>query len=293
MSAVTDGHKERFEKEINLHSSLDHENIVKFVGAIVHPALVLVTELVTGDTLTKYLYSIRPQLLDLKLAISFALDVARAMKYLHGNHIVHRDLKPNNLLLTEDKRRIKLADFGMAIEESSNEMNSTAGTYRWMAPEVIRTEDHIVGEKKRYDRKVDVYSFAIVFWELLTNELPFNGRHGFQVAYANVAHNLRPSLENIPNELAPFLEACWAANPKDRPEFVAITHFLGGFLEKLCIADMPPPKLMEVAPLDTGRATESYKKKRSKHFFDSIIRYESTFNWLSVRLHSLTYPNTE
>lgn len=153
----------------------------------------VVTELMKGGTLQKYLWSIRPNCPDLKLSLSLALGISQAMEYLHANGIIHRDLKPSttlytlqfscscrwcdfgitkelqlikhlkyesawrsnsllgnfywsvkfsaltagNLLLTEDKKMIKLADFGLAREEAADEMTAEAGTYRWMAPEVI------------------------------------------------------------------------------------------------------------------------------------------------------------
>lgn len=56
----------------------------------------ILTELMRGGTVQKHLRNIRPQTLDLKLSISFALDISRAMEYLHANGIIHRDLKPGN-----------------------------------------------------------------------------------------------------------------------------------------------------------------------------------------------------
>lgn len=60
--------------------------------------MVIVTELLPGMSLRKYLMSIRPQLLELQVAINFALDIARAMDWLHANGIIHRDLKPGTYM---------------------------------------------------------------------------------------------------------------------------------------------------------------------------------------------------
>lgn len=69
---------------------------MQFIGACKQP-LVIATELLPGMSLRKYLISIRPKLLDLHMAISFSLDIARAMDCLHANGIIHRDLKPGTV----------------------------------------------------------------------------------------------------------------------------------------------------------------------------------------------------
>lgn len=129
----------RFAREVAMLSRVQHKNLVKFIGACKEPVMVIVTELLVGGTLRKYLLNMRPRCLDTRVAIGFALDIARAMECLHSHGIIHRDLKPENLLLTADHKTVKLADFGLAREESLTEMmTAETGTYRWMAPEVIK-----------------------------------------------------------------------------------------------------------------------------------------------------------
>ncbi|KAJ0097581.1 hypothetical protein Patl1_28885 [Pistacia atlantica] len=178
-----------------------------------------------GGNLQKYLWSVRPQCLDLKLSISFALEISRAMEYLHANGIIHRDLKPSNILLTEDKKHIKVGDFGLAREEVMDEMTCEAGTYRWMAPEIFSQDPIPIGVKKHYDHKVDVYSFAMVLWELLTNTVPFKGKESMSVAYA--------AAKDLPEDIVPLLKSCWALDPKARPEFKEIRVFLTNYLSKI------------------------------------------------------------
>lgn len=69
---------------------------LQFIGACKDPLMVIVTELLPGMSLRKYLVSIRPNLPDLQVALNYALDVAKAMECLHANGIIHRDLKPGN-----------------------------------------------------------------------------------------------------------------------------------------------------------------------------------------------------
>ncbi|XP_028076222.1 serine/threonine-protein kinase STY13-like [Camellia sinensis] len=244
-SAVSPERKEKFVREVAMLSRVKHDNIVKFIGAYVEPTMMIITELMRGGTLQKYLWSIRPNSPDLKLSISFALGISRAMEYLHANSIIHRDLKPSNLLLMEDKKKIKVADFGLAREETMGEMTAEVGTYRWMAPELFSVEPIKLGVKKHYNHKVDIYSFSMVLWELLTNSTPFKGRNNVMVAYAS-SMNLRPSMDNIPKDIAPLLESCWAEDPEERPEFVQITDFLLNFLRSMPSIQLKSPKQFEI-----------------------------------------------
>lgn len=70
----------------------------QFIGACKEPVMVIVTELLLGGTLRKYLLKMRPNSLDARTAVGFALDIARAMECLHSHGIIHRDLKPGKLL---------------------------------------------------------------------------------------------------------------------------------------------------------------------------------------------------
>ncbi|XP_051130503.1 serine/threonine-protein kinase STY13 isoform X2 [Andrographis paniculata] len=239
----------RFVREVTMMSKVKHENLVKFIGACKDPLMVIVSELLPGMSLRKYLGSIRPKQLDLPVALNFALDIARAMDCLHANGIIHRDLKPvtkihesyvaDNLLLTENQKSLKLADFGLAREESVTEMmTAETGTYRWMAPELYSTVTLRQGEKKHYNNKVDVYSFGIVLWELLTNRMPFEGMSNLQAAYAAAFKQERPSIpEDTPPELAYIIQSCWVEDSNMRPSFGLIIRMLNEFLFTL----EPPP----------------------------------------------------
>lgn len=221
----------RFAREVAMLSRVQHKNLVKFIGACKEPVMVIVTELLSGGTLRKYLLNLRPNCLDIHIAVGFSLDIARAMECLHSHGIIHRDLKPENLLLTEDQKTVKLADFGLAREESLTEMmTAETGTYRWMAPELYSTVTLRQGEKKHYNHKVDIYSFAIVFWELLHNKQPFEGMSNLQAAYAAAFKNVRPSAEDLPDDLALMLTSCWQEDPNARPNFGQIIQMLLNYL---------------------------------------------------------------
>ncbi|XVF57982.1 hypothetical protein PTKIN_Ptkin07bG0026200 [Pterospermum kingtungense] len=235
----------RFAREVAMLSRVQHKNLVKFIGACKEPIMVIVTELLLGGTLRKYLLNVRPRCLDTRVAIGFALDIARAMECLHSHGIIHRDLKPENLILTEDHKTVKLADFGLAREESLTEMmTAETGTYRWMAPELYSTVTLRHGEKKHYNHKVDAYSFAIVLWELVHNKLPFEGMSNLQAAYAAAFKNVRPSSEDLPEDLALIVTSCWQEDPNARPNFSEIIQMLLHYLSTISPPEpvMPPKR---------------------------------------------------
>ncbi|XP_030529639.1 serine/threonine/tyrosine-protein kinase HT1-like [Rhodamnia argentea] len=272
-SLTNDDYKERFRREVMILSRSTHQNIVKFVGARAEPVMLIVTELMRDGNLHKHLTSIRPQLLDLKLSIGFALDIAGAMEYLHANNIIHRDLKPSNLLLTEDKKHLKLADFGLA-REVSTEMTGEMGTYRWMAPELYSIEPCPRGTRRHYDHKVDVFSFSLILWELLTNTTPFQGRSHVLAAY-DTCRSIRPSVESIPREIIPLLQSCWAHDPSCRPEFTEVTGFLSGVLDKLVSRAEAGAGLAKEADEDVEKAMiveapKEGKQKKSGGFLPTV-----------------------
>ncbi|KAF8409923.1 hypothetical protein HHK36_002442 [Tetracentron sinense] len=253
-SAVSPEGKDKFRREVIMLSKIKHENFVTFIGASIEPTMMIVTELLRGGSLQKYLWDIRPSCPDLQLSISFALDISRVMAHLHANGIIHRNLKPRNLLLTEDQKKLKLANFRLAREVEK--MTTEAGTYRYMAPEMYSPDTLQCAGKKHYDHKVDVYSFSMVLWELLTNCMPFKGRNNIQIVYA-VAKKVRPSVDNLPKDIGILLQSCWAEDPASRPEFMVITNSLSNFLDTLRSQQITPPQVFGIEQEKKSVASDS------------------------------------
>jgi tRNA A-37 threonylcarbamoyl transferase component Bud32 len=212
--------EQQFQQELMMLARLKHPNIVRFIGACRKPMVwCIVTEYAKGGSVRQFLTKRQNRAVPLKLAVKQALDVARGMAYVHELGLIHRDLKSDNLLINADKS-IKIADFGVArIEVQTEGMTPETGTYRWMAPEMI--------QHRPYTQKVDVYSFGIVLWELITGLLPFQNMTAVQAAFAVVNKGVRPI---IPNDCLPILSEimtrCWDGNAEVRPPFAEVVRML-------------------------------------------------------------------
>ncbi|KAI3495150.1 hypothetical protein L1887_37349 [Cichorium endivia] len=224
--------EQQFKSEVTLLSRLYHPNIVQFIAACKKPPVYcIIMEYMSQGTLRMYLNKKEPYSLSTETVLRLALDISRGMEYLHSQGVVHRDLKSNNLLLN-DEMRVKVADFGTScLETQTQESKGNMGTYRWMAPEMVK--------EKPYTRKVDVYSFGIVLWELITALLPFQGMTPVQAAFAVSEKNERPPLPaSCQPALAHLIKRCWAAEPSKRPDFTEIVQALEKYDE--CVREGLP-----------------------------------------------------
>ncbi|KAH1161703.1 hypothetical protein AAZX31_01G049600 [Glycine max] len=223
-----------FRQEVNLLVKLRHPNVVQFLGAVTdRKPLMLITEYLRGGDLHKYLKD--KGALSPSTAINFGLDIARGMAYLHNepNVIIHRDLKPRNVLLVNSSAdHLKVGDFGLSklikVQSAHDvyKMTGETGSYRYMAPEVLK--------HRRYDKKVDVFSFAMILYEMLEGEPPFSNYEPYDGA-KYVAEGHRPSFRGkgyIP-ELRELTEQCWDADMKQRPSFIEIIKHLEKIKENL------------------------------------------------------------
>lgn len=202
-------------KEVELLCKLRHPNIVLFMGACTEPETpCIVTEYLGRGNLANILLDESIEI-DWGLRLQIGIDAARGMAYLHSRNpvIIHRDLKTDNLLV-DDNWQVKVADFGLATVKSRTFAKTMCGTTGWVAPEVLAEEG--------YTEKADVYSFAIILWELLTRKIPYAGKNTMQVV-RSVDRGERLAIPDYcPPEYAQLISDCWATDPAQRYSFVEV-----------------------------------------------------------------------
>jgi serine/threonine-protein kinase len=206
----------RFKREAQVLASLNHPNIAAIYGA---EERALVMELAEGSTLAE---RIAQGAIRLGEALPIARQIAEALEYAHERGVIHRDLKPGNIKITPEGR-VKVLDFGLAkamtdapvagdpASSPTVTIGATArgvimGTPAYMSPEQA--------SGKPVDKRTDIWSFGVVFWEMLTGKRLFQGK--------TVSHTLaavltqKPDLTRVPPNLRRLLQACFDENPQQR-----------------------------------------------------------------------------
>uniref|UniRef100_A0A2P2IMV1 Uncharacterized protein MANES_12G042400 n=1 Tax=Rhizophora mucronata TaxID=61149 RepID=A0A2P2IMV1_RHIMU len=216
-----------FWREAQILSNLHHPNVVAFYGVVPDGAggtLATVTEYMVNGSLRHVLLK-NDRSLDRRKKLIIAMDAAFGMEYLHSKNIVHFDLKCDNLLvnLRDPHRPIcKVADFGLSrIKHNTLVSGGVRGTLPWMAPELLN------GSSSRVSEKVDVFSFGISMWEILTSEEPYADMHCGAIIGGIVKNTLRPPIPvRCEPEWRKLMEQCWSPDPETRPSFTEITNRL-------------------------------------------------------------------
>lgn len=165
--------KQKFKKEWELLSGLNHPNIVKYLTAVIpespRESTILVTELLDQDLRRFIRRSQTDPRVTFRDTVSIMLDVAEGLNYLHQlpEPIVHRDLACKNILLTATKEA-KIADFGVAKCFPGGEMAATGnlGTPATRAPETFG-KWWFSRERETYGTKVDIFSFGVLLLEVI------------------------------------------------------------------------------------------------------------------------------
>jgi serine/threonine protein kinase len=165
-------------REINIHSRLNHENIVKFFSY--NKGLNEVNILLEYCPNGAIFELINKEGFDEFQTYKYFSQVVNAVYFLHKNNLVHRDIKPENILLNGDK--IKLCDFGWCCETNLNDRKSFCGTFEYMAPEIIK--------EIPYGKPVDIWALGILLYELYFGVSPFNSNKQNEEQTKEIINNI-------------------------------------------------------------------------------------------------------
>nr|XP_039262213.1 mitogen-activated protein kinase kinase kinase 13-B-like isoform X1 [Styela clava] len=195
-----------------------HENVVSFIGICSQPpCYCIIMEYCTQGQLYEVLRSQRQ--IPPTLMLDWSTHIACGMSYLHLHKVIHRDLKSPNILIT-DKDVLKISDFGTSKkwEDQSTKM-SFAGTVAWMAPEVIRNEP--------VSEKVDLWSYGVILWELLTGEIPYLDVDSSAIIWGVGSDSMSlPVPTTCPEGFKLLLRQCWSSKSQNRPSFNQVLRHL-------------------------------------------------------------------
>ena len=204
---------ERFKREQEIGQLLDHPGVVKTFNSEERSRLYMVIEWVEGRLLRAILNA--EGALPVDRAEQIALRICDALDYMHKRGIVHRDLKPENVMVN-DRDEIKLIDFGIAMKEDARRLtfvnvSSMLGTPDYIAPEQV--------QGKRGDQRSDMYALGIMFYEMLTGQVPFSGPNPLAVMNERLLKDPAPPRElnaAIPPEIEEIVFRALERDPRHR-----------------------------------------------------------------------------
>jgi hypothetical protein len=214
--SVDEVSKKRFEREAELTERFRHPNIVHLhARGEVDGLRYLALEYIEGITLDKYIE--KHEKLSLGTSLKILQDVGAALQYAHERNMVHRDIKPSNIMLrkkADGSQEAILMDLGLAkvMGESTTVTGIDAlGTISYMSPEQIQ-------EGRSVDKRSDIYSMAIMAYQMLTGQLPFSGSAG-RILFGHInqpAPDPQELLPDLPTTVALAIQRAMAKSAEDR-----------------------------------------------------------------------------
>lgn len=185
--------RRRFHAESEAMARLNHNNIIKVFDVSSTPENeYFVMEIVDGITLKQYIN--HREVLSIKEALHFTVQILKALEHAHLKKIVHRDIKPQNIMILRDGT-VKVMDFGIARVMENKDITQTKGaafgTVHYIAPEQARGEN--------IDGRADIYSVGVMLYEMLTGKLPYTGDSPLAVAMQHINSVPEPPSHLNPN----------------------------------------------------------------------------------------------
>lgn len=303
------------DKEVEAMLDIRHANVMHMIAYSseasseqgINERNVVLMDLMDGD-LDGFLSELFKKGLHSKHQLNICMDmlvqIAKGLKYLHKKKIVHRDLKPANILREKQSADfenfiLKIADFGSSKSPFDHRTVATApvGTRMYMAPEML-CED---GDTSKYGPEVDIYSFAMICYKVLTGMDPSD------LTRQDVCQGKRPPLRasaSCPQAMVSFIHKCWHQDPDMRPSAAQVYEFLYHFKymtllttparETSCLPYGIPDTFLEklvsflgkewleteARALEEGTSAEDMKLRKQVTDFLSRLSKKPQRNWL-------------
>ena len=202
----------RFQREASAASRLSHPNVVDIYDVGESDGMhYIVMEFIRGRTLKQLIQ--QRGALRVSESIKIMTQLTSAIDHAHKHNIIHRDIKPQNVLVKDDGT-VKITDFGIAIANDAVQLtlnNAVMGSAHYLAPETA--------QGKEPTAQVDIYSLGIVFYELLTGDVPFHGKTPTEIAVKHLRQPIpyvRDFNPAIPQAVENIILKATAKDPKDR-----------------------------------------------------------------------------
>jgi len=205
---------ERFKNEAKAAASLNHPNIVTIYEIAEFEEQIFISmEYINGQSLRNVVGATGSVAHAIDQTISIISQIAEGLSEAHKADIIHRDIKPENILI-DGHGRVKILDFGLAKLKGVSKLTketSTVGTIHYMSPEQIKGD--------QIDHRSDVWSLGVVFYEMLTGQLPFKGDYEQSVVYSIVNEEPDPVTglrKDLPKTLAQIVTKALKKDPEKR-----------------------------------------------------------------------------
>lgn len=197
----------RFVREARIIAGFSHPHIVPVYDVGSHDNLSYMSmDYLTGGDLVQWI----KRGLEVEEALQVTEAIASALQYAHSKGYIHRDIKPNNIMFREDHSPV-LTDFGISRLLNANDQLTQSGTIvgtpRYMSPEAL--------QGKAIDGRTDIYALGVVFFEMLTREVPYQAEEYMALALKHLGEPI-PQLPKRFERFQGFLGKMMAKNPKDR-----------------------------------------------------------------------------
>lgn len=220
-SKVGDERSRNILNEISLLCRLDHNNIVKFIGATLGEEISLITQYEKKGDLRSLLDQKREKnkRFSQRRILQMATDITKGLEFLHSNGIIHGDMKSSNTLVSSTFE-CKLTDFGLSFKSRASRNTQSYGTLPYLAPELIRDIGGIPSVES------DVYSLGMIFYELAEYRPPFDGYDVIKLLNFKEQNEMPKITQPTSNDFKTLIYSCLNEEPRSRPTTNEILNIL-------------------------------------------------------------------